>query len=542
MRDFMKWNTWMLLILGVLGCRTKDYQKSKPVVFHYNQHISINSLDPAFAKSQNNIWGVDHLFNGLLSLNKNLEAIPALADSFDISEDGRTYTFFLNTSAKFHDNVCFPNGKGRKVVAEDVRYSFQRIIDPKVSSPGSWIFKGKIDETNPFVAPNDSVFVLRLKEAFRPMIGIVSMQYCSVVPKEAIEKYGNTFRSNPVGTGPFKMKRWIEGQALFLQKNEEYFLADRQSNLVDAIRVSFIPDRKTAYLELMKGKIDYMSGLESSYTNELVTREGNLRSHQDAQLNFTKGPYLNSEYLGINVLLADSIRSSLSNKFVRQALNYGFDREKMLKTLRNGIGRPANAGFIPRGLPSYDPTEVKGYTYNPQKARELLSQAGYPNGKGLPEIVLSTNKDYLDLCTFITRQWQDLGINVKIELEETAILRQKMRKGQVEFFRGSWIADYPDGESFLTVFYGKNSAPPNYTHFRNATFDKLYETALAENNNEKRYQLYHQMDEILIEEAPVIFLFYDETALFSRKNIAGLQPNGINLLKVDQITKSIENN
>ena len=126
---------------------------------------------------------------------------------------------------------------------------------------------------------------------------------------------------------------------------------------------------------------------------------------------------------------------------------------------------------------------------------------------------------------------------MKIELEETAILRQKMRKGQVPFFRGSWIADYPDGESFLTVFYGNNAAPPNYTHFKNDEFDRLYEAALAENDNDKRYDLYHQMDRILIEEAPVIFLFYDETALFSRKNISGLQPNGINLLKVDQIEK-----
>jgi len=227
---------------------------------------------------------------------------------------------------------------------------------------------------------------------------------------------------------------------------------------------------------------------------------------------------------------------------IRQALNFGIDRKKMLQTLRNGIGKPADAGFIPRGLPSYNPDKVKGFNYNPQKARELLKTAGFPNGEGLPEIKLSTNKDYLDLCTFITRQWQDLGVNVKIELEETAILRQKMRKGQVEFFRGSWIADYPDGESFLTVFYGKNGAPPNYTHFRNSKFDQLYRAALAENDNAKRYQLYHKMDEILIEEAPVIFLFYDETALFSRKNIAGLQPNGINLLKVNQIEKIAQNN
>jgi len=209
----------------------------------------------------------------------------------------------------------------------------------------------------------------------------------------------------------------------------------------------------------------------------------------------------------------------------------------MLRTLRNGVGRPADAGFIPRGLPGYQPSKVKGYSYDPAKARALLRQAGFPNGKGLPEIVLSTNKDYLDLCTFISRQWQELGIKVKIDLLDTGILRQMMRKGQVPFFRGSWIADYPDGESFLTVFYGKNAAPPNYTHFRNERYDQLYEQALAENNDSLRMELYQGMDRILIDEAPVIFLFYDETALFSGKDISGLQPNGINLLKVDRLVK-----
>ncbi len=540
MQQICLFSLLFLTILGFSACSDESDQARKPDVFHYNQHISISSLDPAFAKSQNNIWGVDHLYNGLLALNQNLETTPALADSFNIDASGTIYTFHLNQNAFFHDNDCFENRVGRKVTADDVVYSFNRIIDSQVASPGSWIFKGKIDLNNPFEAVNDSTFVLRLLAPFRPMVGILTMQYCSIVPHEAVSYYGKNFRSNPVGTGPFVFKKWVEGQALFLQKNKKFFLGEKEDG-VEALRVSFIPERKTAYLELMKGKIDYMSGLESSYTNELITREGNLRAHQQSKLNFVKGPYLNTEYLGINVRLADSIQSPLSNKKIRQALNYGINRKKMLQSLRNGIGQPADAGFIPRGLPSYNPKRVKGYTYNPSKARELLNEAGFPNGKGLPIIKITTNKDYLDLCTFITRQWQELGVEVEIELEETAILRQKMRKGQVGFFRASWIADYPDGESFLTVFYGKNAAPPNYTHFRNNRFDELYELALKENENEKRYALYHEMEDILIEEAPVVFLFYDETALFAGKNISGLQPNGINLLKVDQIKKSQNN-
>ncbi len=500
-------------------------------VFVYNQINSITSLDPAFAKSQNNIWGVDHLFNGLVRLDEQLNIQPAIAKSWEISEDGKTYTFKLRDDVFFHDHSLFEGGKGRKVVAQDVVNSFNRIIDKKINSPGSWLFKGKV-ANNAFTATDDYTFVMKLNEAFRPMLGILTMQYCSIIPQEIVDKLGKEFRNNPVGTGPFKFKKWIEGQALFLTKNENYFESVPK---VDAVKVEFMSDRKTAFLEMMKGKIDFMSGLESSIANELLTPTGELNPAKKDQLQLLKAPYLNTEYLGIN--LKQNATNPLMKKKVRQALNYGFDRAQMLKTLRNNIGKPADAGFTPRGLPSYSTSATPGYHYNPDKARQLLKEAGYPNGKGLPEIELLTNKDYLDLCTFITRQWEDLGVKVKIELMESATLRQQMTKGNADFFRASWIADYPDAESFFTVFYSKNPAPPRYTRFENAKFDQLYEQALQENDDAKRHDLYHQMDRILIEEAPVIFLFYDETALFVQKDVSGISKNAINLLDLRKVEK-----
>ncbi len=503
-------------------------------VFVYNQINSITSLDPAFARSQNNIWGVDHLFNGLVRLDEQLNIKPSIAKSWEISEDGKTYTFRLRDDVFFHDHEIFESGKGRKVVAQDVVNSFNRIVDNKVNSPGSWLFKGKIDENNAFTAIDESTFVLKLNKAFRPMLGILTMQYCSIIPQEVVNQLGKDFRSNPIGTGPFKFKKWIEGQALFLTKNENYFEGSNASN-VDGVKVEFMSDRKTAFLEMMKGKIDFMSGLESSIANELLTPTGELNPQKKDQLQLLKAPYLNTEYLGIN--LKQNPSNPLMKKKVRQALNYGFDRAQMLKTLRNNIGKPADAGFTPRGLPSYNADAAPGYNYNPDKARQLLKEAGYPNGKGLSEIELLTNKDYLDLCTFIARQWEDLGVKVKIELMESATLRQQMTNGNADFFRASWIADYPDAESFFTVFYSKNAAPPRYTRFENAKFDQLYEQALQENEDAKRYDLYHQMDRILIEEAPVIFLFYDETALFVQKDIKGISKNAINLLDVRGVRK-----
>lgn len=521
-------------LLFLSSCSGRGQAGEEMDIFLYNQPNAITSLDPAFARSQNNIWGIHHLYNGLVELNDSMQVSPSLAYQWEISEDGLTYRFFLRNDVFFHDDSCFPGENGRKMVASDVVYSFSRLLDEEVGSPGSWVFQGKVNETNPFESYGDSVFQLNLLKPFPPMLSMLTMQYCSVVPFEAVEYYEDQFRRHPVGTGPFRYKNWIENQALALLPNERYF--EKGIPRLDGLLARFIGDRKTAYLELLQGKLDFISGLESSYVNDLLTPSGELQQKYDGQLNFQKGPYLNMEYLGFNLSFGSPQDNPLRNKKVRQALNYGIDREKMLATLRNGVGRPADAGFIPRGLPAYSPEEVPGYRYDPQKALRLLEEAGYNQEHPLGEIKLHTNKDYLDLCTYIAGQWEALGVNASIEVVESGTLRQMMSAGQTALFRASWIADYPDGESFLTVFYGKNPAPPRYTRFSNDRFDELYEKALLETDDEERIKLYQAMDRILVEEAPVIFLFYDETAVFTSSRVKGLKPNAVNLLDVKRVS------
>jgi len=153
------------------------------------------------------------------------------------------------------------------------------------------------------------------------------------------------------------------------------------------------------------------------------------------------------------------------------------------------------------------------------------------------EMIIYTNKDYADLVTYVVRQWQEIGVLAKIELLETATLREKMRNGSLSFFRASWVADYPDEESFMTVFYSKNPAPPNYTRFKNEAFDRLYDKAIEEMDMDKRKKLFQDMDRIIIEEAPVIFLFYDQVAWFSQQNIQNLIGNPLNLLKLESVNE-----
>ena len=526
--------------LFCMSCGKNDSESNSKSVFRYNQINPITSLDPAFARNQANMWAIETLFDCLVEVDDSLRIVPCLAKSWDISADGLHYTFHLRNDVFFHNDACFPNGKGRRMVAADVVYSFNRIIDSTTfNSPGSWIFKGRIAPKMPFEAPNDTTFVFNLEKPFRPMLGILTMQYCSIVPKEAIDHYQKDFRKNPVGTGPFRFKKWLENQGLFLTKNENFWELDAQGTrlpYLDGVRVYFMPDRKTAYLEMMRGKLDFMSGIESSVVNELLTVDGEMQPKHLGKLQLIKTPYLNTEYFGFNMDFSNQKTSPLSIRKVRQALNYGFDRSMMLRTLRNSMGKGASSGFTPRGLPSFS-DKVVGYDYNPDKARQLLTEAGFKNGVNLPTVKLMTNKDYLDLCTFIARQWEDLGVKTSVDVMESATLREMMTKGTSPFFRASWIADYPDAESFYTVFYSKNPSPPNYTRFKNADFDQLYETALSENDDTKRYAIYQKMDAILIEEAPVVFLFYDESSRFARANIEGLSRNAMNLLPLKKVKK-----
>ena len=509
----------------MLSCHEESQQYD---VFRYNQVNVINSLDPAFAKSLNNIWAVNHIFNTLVKLDDDLNIIPSLSDHWTISEDGLEYKFHIRPGILFHEDLCFGEQKTRVLEAKDLVYSFNRIIDEKVSSPGSWIFKGRVAETEPFKAISIDTFTITLKSPFRPFLGILAMKYCSAVPHEAVEYYGSKFREKPIGTGPLKLKRWIENQGLYLVRNDNYFDGPIE---YDGVKTSFINDKKIAFLEMLNGNLDFNSGLESAFINELLTKEGELQEKHLNNIKYYKAPYLNTEYIGVNQ--NNPKIPILKNKAFRQALNFAIDRNQLLRILRNNVGKAAEAGFIPKGLPSYDPEKVNGYVYNVEKAKELLELSEYHKTNEV--ITLSTNNDYLDIITFVARQWELLGIQVKIEVLESSLLRAGMKNGEIDLFRASWIADYPDGENFLSLFYSKNPAPPNYTRFGNREFDQLYEQSLLENRDSERYDLYHQMDRILIEEAPVILLFYDETALFYNARIDSASANGINLLNVETL-------
>ncbi len=522
------------LVFSSCNSCNKGHDKSGKF-FRYNQASGITSLDPAFASDQSNIWAVNHLFNSLVQLDDSLTIQPAIAKSWEISPDGLVYTFHLRTDVFFHDDACFAESKGRTVNARDVVFSFQRLINPATAAKGSWVFNGKIDTVEPFVAIDDSTFRLKLLTPFRPMLGILSMQYCSIIPKEAIDKYGKGFRSHPVGTGPFVFPNWKEGVALVLLKNKNYFEKEGENQLpyLDGIKVSFIENTKTEFLSFKQGELDFVSGIDGAYIDEMLDDNGEPKTEWKEKFSFYKSSYLNTEYLCF--LMKEDKANPLLNKKIRQAINYGFNREELVKYLRNGIGTAASRGFVPPGFGDYDNSSLHGYTYDPELAGKLLTEAGYPNGKGLPEIKLYTSDFYKEYALNISKQLQQIGVVVKVELTQSSLLKEMKASGKAPFFRASLIADYSDPETYLAAFYSKNIAPPNYSRFNNTKFDELYEKAVAEQDLGKRNAMYLQMEQIIIDEAPIVPLYYDEVLRLTQKNITGLTPNALNILNLKRV-------
>ncbi|MBQ5856559.1 MAG: ABC transporter substrate-binding protein [Bacteroidales bacterium] len=600
----------LILLPLLFSCGKNNSSDENLKIFKYNESAGILTLDPIYAKDLPHIWACNQIFNGLVAFDDEMNVVPAIAKSWNISDDGMTYTFILRDDVWFHEDTCFAvktprhqdtktqrdeysatqqlsNSATRKVVAQDFVYSFNRVLDRKLNSSGSWIFANVANSqqlianslsstalvqqpTYAFNAINDTVLEIKLTQAFPAFLGILSMSYASVVPHEAVEYYGTEFGRHPVGTGPFKYQYWKEGVKLVFRKNPNYFEVEETTRLqdykttsdfdsvtqqlsnsatqrlpyLDAISISFIIDKQVAFMEFIKGKFHFMSGIDARYKDELLTRDGQLRSEYEDEIYLIREPYLNTEYLAFFLGDDDTLGKDRSLA-LRQAVSYSIDKEKMLRYLRNGIGTPGNNGIIPAGLPGYEDYKTTrlqdhkldeaniGYPYNPKKAELLLKDnnlIGY-------EMKLYTTQDYIDIAKFVQSALTEIGLNCRVEEMMPAALREKRANGNLPFFRSSWVADYPDAENYLSLFTTNNFTPqgPNYTHYSNAKFDELYQKSLTCNDLEERAKIYHEMDSLMMTEAPVVILFYDEVLRFVNKNVEGLGSNPTNMLNLKRV-------
>ena len=523
------------LIIILFGILLSSCEKDSDVennIFKYNEYSNISSLDPAFSSTLRNIWPINQIFNGLVQLDKNLEIKGDIASSWTISEDKRTYTFKIRQDVYFHNSELFGKNLTRKVKAKDFEYSFNRLIDNKIASPGFWVFNNVKD----FKAINDSIFQIELKKEFDPFLGILSMKYCSVVPHEIVTVLGDKFSKNPIGTGPFKFKKWDENVKLVLSKNKNYFEHDslgQKLPYLDGIAISFIPDKKSEFMELLSGKLDMVSSPENSIIDQIFDYKGDLNPRFSSNYNLLKSPYLNTEYIGFNI--QNNIKK---DTLLRYAINSGIDRKKMMQYLRKNIGYPAESGIVPNGL--NNSFYLPRYNYDPDLSKKLISIYKSNNDIDEINITIVSDSQYLDILEFIQSELEKIGVQVQIEITPPSILRQGKATGKFDAFRASWIADYPHVENYFSLFYSKNHTPkgPNYTFFRDRNFDELYE--LIGNKKSISYEkISNDLENIIRRYSPIIPLYYDMSVRIVPKNISGLEANAINQLNLKRVVKKL---
>jgi len=544
----------IFLIVFFIGCNHDDDVQNKNVYKHaaggkvyggkfdYNETSDLPTLDPVQIGDVASHHVAHQIYELLVDLDQEtLEIVPELAKRWEISPDGLTYTFHLRDSIYFHSSPCFPQSIPKKVTAKDVKYSFERVCNPNTQTKGFSIFKDKViganeyfeamlsakrnlrddvlDEVNGFMARNDTTFIIKLKKPFAPFLKTLTSAFCYIVPREAVIYYGTNFRMHPIGTGPFMFSEFKEGQYLKLTRNPAYWQYDKAGNrlpFLDEIKVSFIRDLSTQLMEFSKGKLSECYRIPEELRPNWVSENNLLTEQYKDDFILQTVPALSVQYYGFNTKL-----EPFQKKSVREAFSYAIDRRKIAKyVLKGGVASPAHFGIVPPSMPEYNAAATQGYQFNPKKARKLLADAGYPNGKGFPNITLQLNsgggrnEQVAEAVQAMLKE--NLNIEMGLSIVEWSQHLESQERSKAAFFRAGWIADYPEPENFLNLFYGKlvpkkldARSYPNTTRLQSVVFDSLYEKALSSINDSLRYELYQQAEQVAVAEAPMMFIFYD---------------------------------
>ncbi|MEO6695514.1 MAG: ABC transporter substrate-binding protein [Ignavibacteria bacterium] len=555
----------LLLLIFIItltsSCSKKEDFKSK--TFNLNLNQGIESLEPVMSNSVQMIWGLAVMMEGLVEFGKDKNIEPCIARSWNISDDALTYTFNLRSDVYFHDNACFPNSVGRKVTSGDFKYCLERVNDPKSKTRGQWVFRDKIKGAQEFIdflsgkgtvevkdisglkVVNDSTLQIELTKPFSPFLSILTMSYAYVYPKEAVDYYKDKFGQNPVGTGPFKFVKWDVDKELLFEKNLKYWQKDEKGNslpYLEGVKITFTQSSETEFLDFQNGKYDYHDPSSETY-DQITDDKGDLIDGQKKSYTLTKQPWLQTVFFGLmqsTELPAGKESPFVKNKKLRQALNYAVDRNKILKFVLKNRGTPASNGPIPFGMPGYNP-DIKGYTYDKEKAKQLLSEAGYPAGKGLNLTLVTGNEEIQKtIAIAFQEQLKDFGINLQLEQMLQATLVSKQEEGVFPFWRASWGADYFDPENFMALFYSKNITPkgPNRVGYSNPVIDKMYEDALVITDFNERQKIYDEMQKIVIDDAVWLYIYYNQKIYLLQKNVDGFFLDGLNIINLKHAKKN----
>jgi oligopeptide transport system substrate-binding protein len=539
----------LALVFSAISC-TKHEDSQFDNYIHENVKSNVKGLDPATAASD--LYPaivMGQVYEGLLQysyLERPVHPEPLLAESMPVvSKDGLTYTFKIRKGILFHDDPSFKstNGKGREVEADDFVYSWKRLADPALHSDGFWMFDGKIkgmtewrdemvklgkaDYTKPILGletPDKYTLVIKLIRPYPQLLYILTMTGAYVLPHEAVENYGPELQNHPVGTGPYKFRSWVRNAEVILDRNPNYHddhyptkgeasdqtsgrLADagKKLPLNDGVVFTEMYEDQPRILNFKKGVFDWIEIPKDSFDSIVVNDDVNAELKAEG---VTLNPTVDGDLTFDSFNMDDPIVGGAKNKYLRQAMSLAVNTKDLINKFYFGHGVEAQ-GPIPPGVSGYDPKRVDPYKkYDLAKAKELMKKAGYPNGEGLPEILYetysgSTNRQ---IAEYFQQEMSQLGIKIKINMNTWPQFIDKTKLRKAQMFGMAWSADYPDGENFLQLFYGKNASPgPNSSNYNNPEYNKLFEQASVMQDSPARTKIYQKMVDIVVEDCPWIF-------------------------------------
>ncbi|MCX7793756.1 MAG: ABC transporter substrate-binding protein [Thermodesulfovibrionales bacterium] len=501
-----------LILLFLFSCSVRNRQEGA-IYFRLNSNPT--TLDPGLIVDVSGAGIAAKLFNGLVRLDHKLQIVPDIAERWTVSEDGKTYTFHIRKG------VTFSNG--REVTAQDFKYSFERILSPRFKSPNTWVLdkidgaedflKGRAEDVKGIEVEGKYILKLKLKEPFSPFLGLLTMTAAYVIPEEEASR--PDFATNPVGTGPFILKRWSHNNELVLERREDYFEGPAY---VKKIIYRIIPEDLTAITEFELSNIDVLS-LPASALKKYT-------KHDEKKNWLISHTGLNIYYLGINCS-----KAPLDNPLIRKAIAHAIDRERILKTIYEERGVLAD-GIVPPGLRQWSAPQT--INYEPERARELIKISGY-NGEPLVFYV-TQDQEVIDIAEVIQEYLRKAGLNVKIRQLEWSAYKEALIKGEEHLFWLSWWADYPDPENFLfPLFHSSNrGAKGNRTMYRNPEVDKLIEIGQRTVDIKRRPALYERAEELIMNDLPLIPFWH-------KKDFYIIQPwiEGFNIVPVYSIDKGM---
>jgi len=462
-------------------------------IYHRGLQHDPAILDPAKITDNYEIIVTQQIFEGLVQYSDNLMVKPCLAESWESSRDNLTWKFYLKSDASFHN--------GRTVNADDVVYSFERLLDPSTKSvvanlmlriKGAREFRdGKTDSVEGLQATGKRTVEIQLAEAFPPFIAMLAMVNFGIVPKEEVERPGFDFGHNPIGTGPYKFERWERNREIVLTANENYH---EGRPYLDGIVFRIYPgmSMENMFAEFEKGNLE----------DSLFPAGERERMLSQNTYQVVRRPSLSERFLVMNNRV-----KPFTDKRVRQAFNYAIDKDAI--SLEAGKGRLIpSTGLFPEGMAGYIPENIN-YPYAPYKARELLAQAGYPGGRGLPVIQFWSSvksKALLIEDREIKRYLSEIGVSIEFNyLTDWPAFKKMLEEGKAPMFKYSWEADVPDPDNIISsLFYSKS--PTNRAFYRDPIVDAMIEKAQRESDYKKRIAMYTDLQKIIMEDAPVIVL------------------------------------